>query len=71
MVAGFAATRLRMELDRVPLWRSDRDVAVSQLVEDFARYPYLPPAQGSVGAAGSNPRRVLASDMGERFLCIR
>jgi hypothetical protein len=42
LVAGFAATRLRMELDRVPLWRSDRDVAVRQLVEDFARYPYLP-----------------------------
>ncbi len=42
LVAGFAATRLRMELDRVPLWRNDRDVAVRQLVEDFARYPYLP-----------------------------
>jgi hypothetical protein len=37
----FAATRLRMELDRVPLWRGDH-VAIRQLVEDFARYQYLP-----------------------------
>ena len=41
LVTGFAATRLRMELDRVPLWRGDH-VAVKQLVEDFARYLYLP-----------------------------
>ena len=34
-------TRLRMELDRVPLWRGDH-VAIKQLVEDFARYLYLP-----------------------------
>ena len=30
-----------MELDRVPLWRGDH-VAIKQLVEDFARYLYLP-----------------------------
>lgn len=36
-----AGTRLRMELDRVPLWRGDH-VAIRQLAEDFARYPYLP-----------------------------
>ena len=40
-LTSFAATRLRMELDRVPLWRGDH-VAVKQLVEDFARYLYLP-----------------------------
>jgi hypothetical protein len=41
LLTGFAATRLRMELDRVPLWRGDH-VAIKQLVEDFARYLYLP-----------------------------
>jgi predicted AAA+ superfamily ATPase len=41
LVTAFAPTRLRMELDRVPLWRGDH-VAVRQLVEDFARYLYLP-----------------------------
>lgn len=41
LVTGFAASRLRMELDRVPLWRGDH-VTIRQLVEDFARYMYLP-----------------------------
>ncbi len=41
LVTGFAATRLRMELDRVPLWRGDH-VEIKQIVEDFARYLYLP-----------------------------
>lgn len=36
-----AGTRLRMELDRIPLWRGDH-VGVKQLAEDFARYLYLP-----------------------------
>ena len=43
LVTGFAATRLRMELDRVPLWRGDH-VPIKQIVEDFARYLYLPRA---------------------------
>lgn len=41
LITHFAATRLRMELDRVPLWRGDH-VAINQLVEDFAKYVYLP-----------------------------
>jgi predicted AAA+ superfamily ATPase len=41
LVPSLAGTRLRMELDRVPLWRDDH-VSVRQLAEDFARYPYLP-----------------------------
>jgi predicted AAA+ superfamily ATPase len=41
LVTTLAGTRLRMELDRVPLWRGD-SVPVKQLAEDFARYPYLP-----------------------------
>jgi predicted AAA+ superfamily ATPase len=45
LLTAFAATRLRMELDRVPLWRGDH-VAIKQLVEDFARYLYLPRIKG-------------------------
>ena len=41
LYTSFAATLLRMEMDRVPLWRGDH-VSVKQLVEDFARYLYLP-----------------------------
>ena len=40
-LTSFGSTRLRMELDKIPLWRGDH-VAVKQLVEDFARYLYLP-----------------------------
>ena len=47
---------LRMELDRIPLWRGDH-VAVKQLVEDFARYLYLPRLEGSDGAARRDPGR--------------
>ena len=47
LLTGFASTRLRMELDRVPLWRGDH-VAIKQLAEDFARYLYLPRLKDSV-----------------------
>lgn len=53
LISRLAGTRLRMELDRVPLWRGDH-VSVRQLVEDFAKYPYLPRmADGSVLAAAA------------------
>ena len=41
LVTAFAPSRLRMDLDKVPLWRGDH-VAIRQLAEDFARYHYLP-----------------------------
>ena len=41
LLTGFAATRLRMELDRIPLWPNNH-VAIKQLAEHFARYIYLP-----------------------------
>ena len=44
LVTAMAGSRLRMELDRVPLWRGNH-VAVGQLVDDFARYIYLPRLQ--------------------------
>jgi hypothetical protein len=41
LISGLAASRLRLELDQVPLWRGDH-VSIQQLTEDFARYLYLP-----------------------------
>jgi hypothetical protein len=41
LVMSLGSTILRKHLDEVPLWRGDH-VAVKQLVEDFARYLYLP-----------------------------
>jgi hypothetical protein len=41
MANQFAPTLLRIELDRVPLWRGEH-VGVKQLCDDFAQYLYLP-----------------------------
>ena len=41
LIAGLAGSMLRMWLDKIPLWRGDH-VSVRQLVDDFARYIYLP-----------------------------
>jgi len=41
LLSSLGPSRLQMELDRVPLWRGNH-VAIRQLVEDFARYTYLP-----------------------------
>jgi hypothetical protein len=41
LLTGFAPSRLLIELERVPLWRGNH-VEVKQLVQDFARYLYLP-----------------------------
>jgi predicted AAA+ superfamily ATPase len=44
LVINLAASRLRMDMDRVPLWRGN-NVPIRQLVEDFGRYLYLPRLQ--------------------------
>ena len=41
LITNWAGSLLRMELDRVPLWRGNH-VAVRQLADDFATYLYLP-----------------------------
>jgi predicted AAA+ superfamily ATPase len=45
LVLSLGATILRKHMDEVPLWRGDH-VAIKQLVDDFARYPYLPRLAG-------------------------
>jgi hypothetical protein len=41
LMADLGGVRLRLELDRVSLWRGD-SVSIKQLAEDFAQYLYLP-----------------------------
>ena len=41
LVPGYSGPRLRLDIDRVPLWRGDH-VGVAQLWEDFTQYLYLP-----------------------------
>jgi predicted AAA+ superfamily ATPase len=45
MASQYAPTLLRHDLDQIPLWRGDH-VAVQQLVEDYAKYPYLQRLRG-------------------------
>lgn len=45
MITSLGATILRKHLDEVPLWRGDH-VPIAQIVEDFARYTYLPRVAG-------------------------
>ena len=45
LVSSLHSTILRKHLDDVPLWRGEH-VVVKQLVEDFARYLYLPRLAG-------------------------
>ena len=45
LVATLGSTILRKHLDEVPLWRGD-SVSVKQLIDDFARYLYLPRLSG-------------------------
>lgn len=52
LMTSYAASVLRLELDRVPLWRSNH-VAVRQLVEDFACYLYLPRLKNSSSLIGA------------------
>jgi hypothetical protein len=45
LVTNLGSTILRKHLDDVPLWRGDH-VAVRQIIDDFARYLYLPRLAG-------------------------
>jgi len=45
LLLALGSTILRKHLDEVPLWRGDH-VVIKQLVEDFARYLYLPRLAG-------------------------
>ncbi len=40
LIAKLAGTILKMEIDRIPLWRGDH-VSVRELIENFAKYLYL------------------------------
>lgn len=44
LITKYAGTNLRLEIDKVPLWRGERSdaVCIKQLADDFATYLYLP-----------------------------
>jgi hypothetical protein len=46
LITEYSGARLRMDLDRVPLWRGDH-VTLKQLWSDYSQYLYLPRLQDS------------------------
>jgi predicted AAA+ superfamily ATPase len=52
LITQFGGIPLRMELDKIPLWRGEH-VSVKQLAEDFAQYLYLPRLRDSQVVVGA------------------
>ncbi|MDX2031516.1 MAG: Swt1 family HEPN domain-containing protein [Blastocatellia bacterium] len=46
LITTMSGSGLRLEMDNVPLWRGNH-VSIKQLVDDFARYLYLPMVKNS------------------------
>ena len=67
---ALGSTILRKHLDDVLLWRGDH-VAVRQLVEDFARYLYLPRLAGPEVLGQRHPRRPRAAHVAGRHVRVR
>jgi hypothetical protein len=52
LITEYSGVRLRMDLDRVPLWRGDH-VSVKQLWSDYSQYLYLPRLRDSTVLLGA------------------
>ena len=42
LITTYGGTRVRMDLDRIPLWSDQFDISVGELWNAYSRYPYLP-----------------------------
>ena len=42
LITAYGGTRVRMDLDRIPLWSDRRDVTVEALWKAYCQFPYLP-----------------------------
>lgn len=42
LITRYSGMRVRMDLDRVPLWGAERNIKVSDLWDAYCRFPYLP-----------------------------
>jgi uncharacterized protein YerC len=42
LISRYSGTRVRMDLDRIPLWSANRDVKIADLWDAYCRFPYLP-----------------------------
>jgi len=42
LITRYSGTRVRMDLDRIPLWSDNRDISVGDLWKRYSQFPYLP-----------------------------
>ena len=70
LITEYSGARLRMDLDRVPLWRGDH-VTLKQLWSDYSQYLYLPRLGRFGGPAGGRAVRSCALDVEPRHVCLR
>jgi hypothetical protein len=42
IILRYSGTRVRMDLDRIPLWSDRRDISVGDLWKRYSQFPYLP-----------------------------
>jgi hypothetical protein len=42
LITAYGGTRVRMDLDRIPLWSERRDIHVESLWKAYCQFPYLP-----------------------------
>jgi hypothetical protein len=42
IIVRYSGTRVRMDLDRIPLWSDRRDISVANLWKCYSQFPYLP-----------------------------
>jgi len=42
LITAYGGTRVRMDLDRTPLWSERHDISVENLWNAYSRFPYLP-----------------------------
>jgi hypothetical protein len=42
LITGYGGTRVRMDLDRIPLWSEAGDITVDALWKAYCQFPYLP-----------------------------
>jgi hypothetical protein len=42
LITSYAGIRVRMDLDKIPLWNDRGDIEIQKLWSYYWRYPYLP-----------------------------
>ncbi|MDX9746067.1 MAG: hypothetical protein WCX84_06440 [Syntrophales bacterium] len=71
LLSAFASTRMRMEMDHIPLWPGNH-VMIKQVVNDFTRYAHLPRLKDqTAGHALENPGLTGFADLDAGLFSLR